>query len=93
MPEVRSNTCNQACAGRKEVSPATGVPRARVAAGEAAADSNAVSQRSAQLVIHSAEKAGYRIHQGLGAIETRLRVKPGTRVPEGTDSSRYLVTK
>ena len=55
VPEVRSNTCSQACARREELSPATGVPRARMAAREAACDSNEVSQRSPQLVIHSAD--------------------------------------
>jgi len=55
MPQVRSNTRSQACAQRKEISPAIGVPRARVAAEEAARDLNEVSQGSAQLVIQSAD--------------------------------------
>jgi hypothetical protein len=55
VPDVRSDTCSQARTRCQELSPATGVPRARMAAGKTPCNSNEVSQRSPQLVIQSAD--------------------------------------
>jgi len=43
VPEVRSSTASQTGARRKAISPALGMPRARMEARKAASDSNEVS--------------------------------------------------
>ena len=51
VPEMRRKTHSQACAWRKTISTQTRMPRARLAAGKTATDSNEIPQGPTELVV------------------------------------------